>query len=447
MKQGPTISTRVFLKGLGACLAMPAFASRARAATAEAGTTATGAPLRTAFVCFPNGAIPARWWPTGGETDFTLSETLAPLAGLRQHLQIIAGLDQRNAEPGEDGGGDHARGNAVLLTGVRLKKSATDLRAGISIDQVLARHLGQTTRFPSLELSCDAHRRAADCDSGYSCAYQYNVSWQSATTPMPPESNPRLVFERLFGVGIHGERQAHALRRMKERRSVLDFVMQEARGLQKQLAASDREKLDQYLTGVREVEARIQKSERFGPNVDPACATPEGVPEAHGDYVDLMFDMLLLAFTTDSTRVASFVLAHDGDNRSFGDIGINEGHHDLTHHQNDAEKIDKVAAIDRWYVQRLARFLDRLRSSKDVDGQPLLHNTRVLYGSGNADGNRHTHENLPILLAGGGGGHLKGGRFLKRGGEPLCNLFLTLADQAGVRGLEGFGDATARLAL
>ena len=445
------MSRRHFLRGLGACVALPALGSllptRMLASTTAArlATTATGAPLRTAFISFPNGAIPARWWPEGGLTDFRLNATLQPLEGMRKHLQILGGLAQANANPGNDGGGDHARGNSVFLTGVRLNKSATDVRAGISIDQVIANHAGHLTRFPSLELTCDAGRKSADCDSGYSCAYVYNVSWQSPTTPMTPEANPRLVFERLFGPGAHGERAANAQRRMMDRRSVLDFVMNDARRMQGRLDATDRSKLDQYLTGVRDVESRIQQAERFGANVDPTRATPSGIPTAHAEYVELMYDMMLLAFQTDSTRVATFMLGHDGDNRSFSDIGISEGHHDLSHHQNNPERVDKVAQIDRWYAEQFGKFLQKMEATPDVDGHSLLYNSRIVYGSGNADGNRHTHENLPVLLAGGGGGLLTSGRYVQHGNKPMSNLFLSLADHAGVTDLERFGDSTARL--
>lgn len=450
-RQFAAMNRRHFLRGLGACIALPAFSSLvpgrllAAAATAQLATTATGAPLRTAFVFFPNGAIPSRWWPTGGEVDFGLGATLQPLEAMRRHVQVLGGLDHANANPGDDGGGDHARGNSVFLTGVRIKKSATDVHAGISIDQVIAGQVGHLTRFPSIELTCDETRRSANCDSGYSCAYQFNISWQSPTTPMTPEANPRLVFERLFGAGAHGERAGNAARRMMSRRSVLDFVLEDARTMQHRLAGNDREKLDQYLTGIREVEARIQKAEKFGSTVDPDLPTPAGIPNLRAEYVDLMYDMLLLAFQTDTTRVATFVLAHDGDNRSFSEIGIAEGHHDLSHHQNNQERVAKVAQIDRWYVERFARFLAKMEGTPDVDGHSLLHNSRIIYGSGNADGNRHTHENLPLVLAGGGGGLLTPGRYVQHGSKPLSNLFLNLADTAGVSGLERFGDSTQRL--
>jgi hypothetical protein len=263
---------------------------------------------------------------------------------------------------------------------------------------------------------------------------------------MPPEANPRLVFERLFGAGAHGERAENARRRLVGRHSVLDFVLDDAKRMQARLGAADQDKLDQYLTGVRDVEARIQHAEKFGDNLDPQLATPSGIPAGHAEYVQLMYDMMLLAFQTDSTRVATFLLGHDGDNRSFSEIGIAEGHHDLSHHQNNAERIEKVATIDRWYSEQFAKFLVRLEATPDVDGNSLLHNTRIVYGSGNADGNRHTHEDLPVILAGGGGGLLTPGRYVRHGGQPMCNLFLRLAEQAGVDGVERFGDSTGVLA-
>lgn len=443
---------RHFLRGLGACIALPAFESfvpgRLLAAGGPAGklaTTATGAPLRTAFIYFPNGAIPAAWWPAGEGTDFQLSRTTQPLEPMRQHVQLLSGLEHLNAMAGNDGAGDHARANGTFLTGVRLKKSATDLRAGISIDQVMAREVGHLTRLPSLELTCDAGRNTGACDSGYSCAYQYNVSWSSPTTPMTPEANPREVFERLFGAGAAGERAEELKRRRAEQRSILDFVVNDARDLQRRLNAPDRDKLDQYLTGVRELEARVQRAEQLGDPQDPSRETPTGIPPTYAEHIQVMFDTLVLAFQTDSTRIATMLLAHDGSNRSFAEIGIPEGHHELSHHLNDAGKIQKISDIDLWYVKQFARFIARLRDTKDVDGNSLLHNSMIVYGSGNADGNRHTHVNLPIVLAGGGGGTLTPGRYVKHGSKPATNLFLSLADRMGVRELERFGDSTGRL--
>lgn len=447
------LSRRHFLRGLGACVALPLFGSLRPAKLLAAGTasgsplatTATGVPLRTAFIFFPNGAIPSAWWPTGEGTNFKFSRTLQPLERSKAFVQILGGLNHKTAEPGPDGPGDHARGGGTFLTGVRLNKSATHVRAGISIDQAMARQFGHLTRFPSLELSCDAERKAGACDSGYSCAYQYNLSWSSPTTPMPPEGNPRLVFERLFGAGAPSERLANLQRRREEERSVLDFVLEDARAIQRRLNADDKRKLDQYLTGVREIETRITKAEQFGDAQVPTVETPVGIPPDYGEYVQLMYDMLILAFQTDSTRVATLLLAHDGSNRSFDHIGISEGHHDLTHHQNRQEWIAKVADIDLWYVGQFAKFLEKLQQTKDVDGNSLLYNSMIFYGSGNADANRHTHTNLPMVLAGAGGGTLTPGRCVQHGSKPATNLFLSLAHRLGMRGLERFGDSTGPL--
>jgi hypothetical protein len=409
-------------------------------------TTSTGAPLRTAFVYFPNGAIPAAWWPTIEGNNFDLSRTLQPLASSQKEIQVIGGLDHLNATAGTDGGGDHARANGTFLTGVRLKKSATDIHAGISIDQTIAKQVGHLTRFSSLELTCDAGRNTGACDSGYSCAYQYNLSWSSPNTPMTPEANPRQVFERLFGAGGAGERAENLKRRRQEQSSILDFVMQDARRMEKNLGAKDQDKLDQYLTGIRELESRIQRAEKLGDARDPMVPTPAGIPADYGQHIGLMYDIMLLAFQTDSTRIATMLLAHDGSNRSFADIGIPEGHHDLSHHQNNADKIEKVAEIDVWYAQQFAKFLDKMQATKDVDGNSILHNSMIIYGGGNADGNRHTHFNLPIVLAGAGGGTLTPGRVVKQGGKPASNILLSLADRMGLKNLERFGDSTARLA-
>jgi hypothetical protein len=262
---------------------------------------------------------------------------------------------------------------------------------------------------------------------------------------MAPEHNPRLVFERLFGVGSAGERLENLKRRQQEQRSLLDFVMEDARAMQQRLDSRDRDKLDQYLTGIRNIETRIQKAEQFGPAQDPGIETPSGVPSSYADYIQIMFDMLVLAFQTDSTRVATLLLAHDGSDRSFPEIGIPEGHHELSHHFDNPEKIQKVSDIDLWYVQQFAKFLEKLNDTKDVDGRSLLHNSMIVYGGGNADGNRHTHTNLPLIVAGAAGGTLTAGRCKKFGGKPMSNLFLSMADRMGISGLERFGDSTGRL--
>jgi len=443
-----SLNRRHFLRGLGACLALPAFES-IRPLSLLAGTsgvTGKTAPVRMAFFYVPNGTIPSAWWPEGdGGKDFELSRTLKPLEDVRNQLQVISGLDDLNADPGPDGAGDHARAGGTFLTGVRVKKTAgSDIYAGASIDQVVAQKIGHLTRFPSLELSCDAVRKAGNCDSGYSCAYSYNLAWRSPTQPLAPEPNPRLVFERLFGAGSASERVQNLKRRQEEQHSILDFVLQDARAVERKLNGRDRQKLDQYLSSVREIEQRIEKAERM-PVANPEVDSPAGIPPSFPEHLALMFDMLILAFQTDSTRVATLMLAGEGSNRTFSELGFSEGHHNLTHHQGRQEMVDKVKEIDLFYVKQFARFLEKMEQAKEADGQSLLHHSMLVYGSGNADGNRHTHANLPILLAGAGGGSLNPGRYLKVKSLPLTNLFLSMADRMGAAGLERHGDSTGRL--
>ncbi|MEW6157209.1 MAG: DUF1552 domain-containing protein [Verrucomicrobiota bacterium] len=451
-----SLSRRKFLRGLGACLALPAFESllpsRVMAANAKSAgamaTTPSGAPLRMAYVYFPNGAHQGYWWPKGEGSAFEFNRTMQPLETLRNKVQVISGLDHVHATPGPDGPGDHARANGTFLTGVRVKKTAGgDIQAGVSIDQLAAQQYGHLTRFPSLELSCDAVRKSGSCDSGYSCAYQFNLAWRSPTTPVAPEPNPRLVFERLFGSGRPGERAQSLKLRQAQQRSILDFVLDDAKALQRQLAARDQQKLDEYLTSVREIERRIERAEQFGKVPDPAIDTPPGIPPSFQEHVQIMFNMLHLAFQTDATRIATLLLAHDGSNRAFPEIGIPEGHHYLSHHRNNTGMMDKIAEIDLWYMKQFAAFLERLEQTKDVDGQSLLHNCMIVYGCGNSDGNRHTHVNLPIVLAGAAGGKMTPGRYVKLGGVPMSNLFLTMLDTLGVNGVEQFGDSTGRAKL
>ena len=442
---------RHFLRGLGSGLAVPLFASlaprlRAAEGVARLATTATGAPLRTAFFFFPNGSIPSYWWPQNAGTDFAFSSSLKPLEELRSHLQIIGGLENVNGEGGPDGAGDHARGVGTFLTGVRLKKSATDLRAGVSIDQLIARKIGHLTRHTSLELSCDSGRKSGACDSGYACAYQYNLSWSGPGTPMTPEVNPRLLFERLFGPGAAGERAANLQSRQAEQKSVLDFVLDDARAMERRLDARDKEKLDQYFTSLRDIEQRIAKAEKLGPPPDPNRDSPGGIPNDYGEHIQLMGDLLILAFQNDLTRTATFMLAHDGSNRSFPDIGVSEGHHDISHHQNKLETMEKVASIDQWYAGQFAQFLKKMDAVKDPDGHSLLHNSMIAYGGGNSDPNRHNHDNLPFVLAGHGGSTLTPGRYVKHATTPSMNMMLSMADRMGLTDLERFGDSTGRLA-
>lgn len=436
-----SFSRRRFFQGVGACIALPSFSSLAFGAS-------RAAPTRMAVVYVPNGAIPGAFWPAGEPGGaFALSPTLAPLANVHQQLQVISGLNDLSAEAGPDGAGDHARASGTFLTGVRIKKTAgSDIRAGVSIDQVVANQIGHLTRFSSLELTCDAVRKSGDCDSGYACAYEYNLAWRSHNQPLSPEHNPRFVFERLFGSGSPRERVANLKRRQAEQKSILDFVLDDARSVNAKLDGRDKQKLDQYLTSVREIETRIDNSTRLkvkNPDID----APAGIPDSYEEHVALMFDMLALAFQTDSTRVATLLISREGSNRSFADIGIASGHHDLSHHKNTPDIVEKVKLIDRWYVSRFAKFLEKMQTTEDIDGKSLLDHSMILYGSGNADGNRHTHEDLPIVLAGGGGGAFKTGRYVKAGNVPLTNLFLSMADAMGAKGVESHGDSTGRLTV
>ncbi len=447
-------SRRLFLKGVGVGLGLPVLESilpstlrAAAAGPAAPAATSTGAPLRMAFVYFPNGANQDYWWPAGQGADFSLGRTMQPLAAFRAQMQVVGGLDLHEAEPGNDGGGDHARANATFLTGARARKTdGSDIHVGVSVDQVAAKHVGHVTRFPSLELSCDSVHKAGHCDTGYSCAYQYNISWQSPTTPMTPEPNPRLVFERLFGSGPPEERQRNYEMRLRTQKSLLDFVLDDARSLQGELGARDRDKLDEYLTSVRDIEMRLQHAKSFGPLPRPDAAAPSGIPSDYGQHMDLMYDLLALAFQTDSTRIGTLLLAGDGTNRAFPEIGIAEGHHYCSHHRGNADLKEKVARIDAFYMQRFARFLGKLDAMRDTDGKSVLHNSMIVYGCGNSDGNRHTHTNLPVVLAGAGGGTLTTGRSVSYSSAPMTNLYLSMANRMGVSGVPRIGDSTGVLA-
>jgi hypothetical protein len=438
------MSRRLFLRGVGVSIALPALASlQARPAFAKEAKKAT-APLRMAFMSIPNGVQQDNWFPTD---DFQLNTAMTPLEPLKEHFQVIGGLDHENATPGRDGAGDHARASATFLTGARARKTAgSDIHVGISVDQVAAQRLGHLTRFPSLELSSDVVRNSGSCDSGYACAYQYNLAWSSATTPVTPEPNPRLVFERLFGAGEKDERQKNYTIRQETERSILDFVLEETGRVQGQLGAHDRRKFDEYLSVVREMEQRLKAAERFKepPGVD--AAAPAGIPADFGTYMQLMYDMLILAFQTDSTRIGTLLLAYDGSNKTFPHLGIPEGHHYLTHYQRNPDLAKKVAEIDKFYLANFARFLEKMSRTEDVDGASLLHNSMIVYGGAIADGNRHTHDNLPVILAGHGGGAFPTGRFLKVSSQPMSNLFVSMLNHLGVE-TRAFGDSTGRLEI
>lgn len=433
------ISRRGLLRAAGVCVGLPWLESLrlpCRAAEQAAG------PRRLAYLYIPNGVNVAQWQVTGSGEQYELSPTLAPLAPHRRDITVISGLNHENATPGPDGGGDHSRATAVYLTGVRPKKTGgSDIRNGISIDQLIGRHVGRFTRLPSLELSTDGARLTGRCDSGYSCAYQFNLSWASPTRPVPAEQNPRAAFERLFGATDTGEGSAEARREL--RKSVFDFVLDDARALARELGAADRDKLDQYLTALRDVEQRIDRAEQT-PVAQPDFERPSGIPESYQEHIRVMFDLVALAFQTDATRMITFTLANDGSNRAFPEIGIPEAHHQLSHHRGNAATLEKIARIDRFYVEQFAWFLSRLREIPDGD-RTLLGNSMVLYGGCISEGNQHLHSNLPLVLAGRGGESLHPGQWLVApDATPMCNLHLSLAQRLGLA-LDRFGDSTGSL--
>ncbi len=425
-------------------MALPALEAMAPAASAA---VAKAIPRRTAFVYVPNGMNMAHWWPETVGSGYELPAILEPLAAHREDFNVLSGLAQVAGRAGPDGAGDHARANATWLTGVRARKTAgADIQVGVSVDQVLAEQVGRQTRFDSLELGCDKARSAGACDSGYSCAYQFNLAWKGPATPMPPEANPKQVFERLFGNGTSNEEAAAQHKREQYNQSILDFVLEDANSLKRQLGATDRRKLDEYMTAVRELEERIAQAEKFKlQNVAPVLRK-EFLPQdySYEQHIRMMYDLMALAFQTDSTRIATFLVAHDGSNRSYPFIGVPDGHHDLSHHGGDAEKLAKIAKINTFHTTQFAYFLGKLKSVKEGGGT-LLDNCAIMFGSGLADGNRHAHHDLPILLAGRGGGTIKSGQSLEFKPEtPLCNLFVSLAERMGAK-VDAFGDSTGRL--
>lgn len=432
-----TTPRRTFLKSLAATLAVPSFPSLASAQGAKA--VAAAAPTRMAFIYIPNGVNLDLWRPTGSGKDYKISPTLEPLAGLRDHFSVMRGLDHEKAEANGDGAGDHARANATFLTGCQAKKTAgADVRLGESVDQIAAREIGRNTRLASLELSTDPARSSGNCDSGYSCAYQFNLAWINETTPAPAERDPRLVFEKMFGSGNEKEDS----RRRAYRKSILDFVMNDAKRLQQRLGSTDRGKMEEYLTAVRDVEQRIERAEKFRKEV-PEDKRPNGIPEGYGEHIRMMYDLMHLAFQTDTTRISSFLLAHDGSNRTFPEIGVSSAHHELSHHRSNPQTLESIGKIDRFYIDQLAYFLKKMKDTPDGDGGgSLLDHSMIVYGGGIADGNRHNHDDLPLLLAGKGNGTLSPGRLIEAPkGTPMTNLYLSLLDRMGVKARR-IGDST-----
>jgi hypothetical protein len=438
MKKQP-LSRRTFLRGLGASVALP-YLDAMTPAFAAAATPIT----RAAFVYTANGVIMKDWTPTETGSGFVLPSTLTPIESFRDQTLVVSGLAHRNGEALGDGPGDHARAGASWLTGAHPKKTrGADIRNGWSIDQVLAEAIGQTTPLPSLEIGLEDVRMVGGCDSGYSCAYSNTISWSSPTTPLPYESNPRRVFERLFGDGETTDPEARAIR-LRQDRSLLDFVLDDTRRLAPTLGASDRNKLEDYLDSVREVERRIQNIERQGAVELPSLDRPEGVPPTFEEHVQLMSDLIAIAFQADLTRVVTIMYSREGGNRTYPSIGVPDAHHGLSHHQNNSERITKLQKIDQHHVEMLAHFLGKLRDAQDETGS-LLDHSMVLYGSSLSDSNRHTHDELPTLLVGGGSGMVRGGRHLRfPDGTPMANLLLTMADGLGVS-QERLGDSTGLL--
>jgi hypothetical protein len=436
------VSRRAFLRTASSLMALPALESFGfRAFAAE---KAAASPTRMAFLYIPNGVNMTTWTVKGEGAGYELSPTLQPLAGLKNDFSVFSNLAHDKAESNGDGAGDHARATATFLTGCQAKKTAGgDIRLGQSVDQIAATQLGDRTRLASIELSTDGERSSGRCDSGYSCAYQFNLSWKSETMPMAPEMDPRLVFERLFGITA-GVSSAEAEKRARYQKSILDFALSDAKTLQKRLSRNDNRKLDEYLSSVRDIEQRIQKAEKMKSELPPGVTAPTAIPASTQEHIRMMFDLLLLSFQTDSTRIATFMLAHDGSNRSFPEVGVPEAHHNISHHQNNPEKLEKIAKIDKFYVGQLAYFLQRLKDTKE-GAQSLLDSSMVVYGGGISDGNTHDHDRLPVILAGRGNGTLNPGRHVNLGDKvPMTNLYLAMLARMGVKA-ERIGDSTGVL--
>ena len=432
------IDRRTLLRGLGAAAALPLLDAMVPAATYRAKTAA--APVkRLGYVFMPMGCDHSRWTPVG-ETLDELPYILESLAPVRDRVNVIGNLELANAYPGS-----HATSNSAFLSCAEAKQTeSSDYRLGTTADQIAAQHIGQTTKLPSLEMSMDLMKVVGQCDNGYACVYQNNLSWSSPTTPLPAEAHPRIVFESLFGEGGSAEDRRAALR---QQASLLDSMIEDIARLKRELGASDQSKIDQYLTSIREVERRIQKAETdFEVNAPRDLERPMGVPESFGDHARLMFDLQILAMQGDITRVITYQLARETSERSYPELGVPESHHAITHHGNDPEKIAKMATINQFHVSLFAEFLEKLQDTPEGDGT-LLDHSLILYGSGIGNPNIHDHTNMPIIVAGGTAGTMKGGRYLWTDNvTPLANLHLTLLDNVGVH-LDTFADSTGRYPL
>jgi hypothetical protein len=437
------VPRRTFLRGVGATLALPLLDGMVPAfAASRAGAARPVARLGIVYV--PNGIFMKQWTPAI-EGPLEITACLEPIAAFRDQMLLLTGLSnkQGDALPGE-GAGDHARAAAAYLTGVHPRKTeGADIRAGVSMDQIAARALGAQTELASLELSLESKAPVGACDPGYSCAYANTLSWRSPTTPLPMENDPRVVFERLFGGSDSTDPTAWRLRR-REDQSILDAVTEKAGRLRRELGAPDRLKIDEYLEGVRDLERRIQRAEAQSERELPSLDQPAGIPPTFEDHAKVMFDLQVLAYQADLTRVITFMVGHETSQRAYPEIGVPDAHHPLSHHGGDADKIQKLMKVNRYHTQILAYYLEKLRATRDGDGTLLDHLT-LLYGSGMSDGNSHNHHNLPTLVIGGGAGHLRGGRHVRYpDGLPITNLFAALLDHLGVP-VEKIGDSTGRI--
>jgi hypothetical protein len=428
---------RTFLRGMGATVALPLLDAMVPSMTALAQTPAE--PVRRlGFVYMPMGCDIARWTPPGEGRLIELSPTLQSLGPVVDQLTVITNLELKNAYPGT-----HATSNAAFLSAATAKwTESTDYYLGTTVDQIAAKQIGNETLLPSLELSMDLLHTVGQCDNGYACVYQNNLSWSSPTTPLPAEAHPRIVFERLFGEGGNAAERRAALRR---KASLLDWVREDTTRLQKKLGPEDRTRVGQYLETVREVERRIQKAEaETADHQLPDLDRPVGVPAAYADHARLMFDLQVLALQGDVTRVITFQLARETSNRTYPEIGVSDPHHPLTHHGNDPDKVARMAKINAFHVSLFAYYLEKLKSTPEGDGS-LLDHALILYGSGMGDPNVHNHVNLPVLVAGGGARRLKGARHIKYAEPtPLANLHLTLLERVGVR-LDAFADSKGKV--
>ena len=442
MITGKHLARRTFLRGISTAIALPLLDAMTPAFAAATRFTAN-APRRMAFVYVPNGIIMKDWTPAGAGNEFEFSRILKPLEPYREKLMVLSGLTHNTGRALGDGAGDHARAAASFLTGVHPKKTAgADIHSGISVDQIAAQKIGNATRLASLELGCEDGRLVGNCDSGYSCAYSNSISWRTTATPMPPEVNPRAVFERLFGDA--SETPEARAKRLSYNKSILDFVSEDTRRLQGDLGKTDRRKLDEYLDAVREIERRIEMAEHDSKQFTPNMEKPAGVPPEFADHVKLMFDLMTLAFQADVTRISTFMICREGSTRTYREIGVNDAHHPLTHHRNNPEWIEKVAKINCFHLEQFAYFVDKLKSTPDGDAT-LLDRVMVVYGSGLADGNQHTHNDLPVVLAGAGNGALRPGRHVQYPDEtPMTNLYVAMLDHMGITP-EQIGDSTGEL--